>query len=231
MIRQLAQHATTTIRVIIMLPTWVIDGILAAAMRLALQQAQLTQQRRMIRQSHQSAREQRDAFQINLALGLVALHVADAGLQPSARHPLGGIGIAVHHADTVLAAQFGVFQRDRMRVELALRASDQIEHVLLAVEVDFTSADLSGADLSDADLRGAKPDPRSGFQGSGKGTVASVATVKTSCVFSSLICDLDMPATSDRWSSALHSRGGRGANPRLRAFMRVWGGVAGLPRV
>jgi hypothetical protein len=156
MIRQLAQHATTTIRVIIMLPTWVIDGILAAAMRLALQQAQLTQQRRMIRQSHQSAREQRDAFQINLALGLVALHVADAGLQPSARHSLGGIGIAVHHADTVLAAQFGVFQRDRTRVELALRASDQIEHVLLAVEVDFTSADLSGADLSDADLRGAK---------------------------------------------------------------------------
>jgi hypothetical protein len=60
-----------------------VDGILAAAVGVALQQAQLTEQARMIGQADQVAREQRQAFQINRALVQLALDVRDTGFGPS----------------------------------------------------------------------------------------------------------------------------------------------------
>jgi superfamily II DNA or RNA helicase len=45
---------------------------------------------------------------------------------------------------------------------------------------------------------------KTGFHDSGRGTAASAATVVTSCLLSSPICDLDIPATSVRWSSSRH---------------------------
>jgi hypothetical protein len=65
----------------------VIDRVLAAAVRVAFQQAQLAQQAGMIGQVDETARERRQSFEVELRLRQLAADIRDATGLPRAREP------------------------------------------------------------------------------------------------------------------------------------------------
>jgi hypothetical protein len=119
--------AANDVRVIVVTILRVLDLVLAAAVRLPLEQAQLANETRMIRQPHQAARERRQAFEIDLAARLPAGQILEAGLAPRVGNPLPGVIVAGHAADVVVAAQLGVFLSHLLGIELAGSAAHHID--------------------------------------------------------------------------------------------------------
>jgi hypothetical protein len=87
------QDTTDRVGVVVMIITGMIDRVLATAMRVSFQQAQFAQQLRMIRQTDEAAREQRDAFDVDVRLRLWTLLILKTEIAPSTRAPL-GLGIS-----------------------------------------------------------------------------------------------------------------------------------------
>ena len=103
-----------------------VDRISARAMCLPFEQPQFAQQLRMIWQPHLTTREQRHAFQINVALGQRAFAIANTSLAPGAGDPRARIGVADNLANAIFFAQRRVLPRHFMRIEFTDGAAHQI---------------------------------------------------------------------------------------------------------
>jgi hypothetical protein len=130
-----AQHAAYGIRKIVMASAAVIDTVFTTAVRPALQQAQLAQQFRMIRQADEAAGEERRNFLIDLRLRDRAAGVSDAGRGPCAGHPLSTVIITAHAVAAKFLQQRGIGPGDLVRVKGANGASTEIDDMLIILLV------------------------------------------------------------------------------------------------
>lgn len=109
------EQATDRVGMIVRAAPAVIDRVLAAAVRVAFQQAQLAQQAGMIGQVDETARERRQSFEVELRLRQLAADIRDATGLPRAREPSESVIIAVtsltpyslHSSANVLVVSFG----------------------------------------------------------------------------------------------------------------------------
>src|ERR1700730_17029006 len=105
-----------------------VNAILAAAMRVALEKAQLAQQASVVGDRDETARPQGQALEIELRLWPFALHVMNSAAAPSSSNPFLRIGIAIHRADAVTLQQLCEILCDLFRIEGRRYASADIDN-------------------------------------------------------------------------------------------------------
>ena len=110
--------------------TAMIDRIATAAMNMALQQAQLTNQLLVIGQADEAASPQRQRLQVNLGLADVARLIADAGGTPGRLNPLGPVAVTDDGANMILPAEGSEFLGDDIWIERRPGATNDIDDVL-----------------------------------------------------------------------------------------------------
>ena len=129
---QVAQHAADGVAVIVGAVLAVVDGVSAAAVRVPLEQAELTEKTLVIGQRDQAAREQRQAFQVNLRPGQLAANVANAAPAPGSLNPFLSKVVADHVQTTVLLGQIGVLFGRFLRIERRRNAAANVDDDALA---------------------------------------------------------------------------------------------------
>src|SRR5262249_14528770 len=107
----------------------VLDRVLAASMRAPLKQAQLANEPRIVGQPRQTAREHRQAFEVDGAFRPRTADVLKTELAPCASNPVPCIIVASQAANAIPPAPAGVFLRPRLRVELAASPANHIDDV------------------------------------------------------------------------------------------------------
>ena len=112
-----------------------VDDVPAALVGGTFQQAQLAQQRREVGDADTGAREQRQRFEVDVALALVGGLVGDASVAERRHDPLSGVSVAGHLRDAILPAQRSVVLDDLVRVEWRSHATHAIDHNQLALAV------------------------------------------------------------------------------------------------
>src|SRR5262245_29189154 len=129
---QVAQHAADGVAVIVGTVLAMIDRVSAAAVRVSLEQAELTEKTLVIGQRDQAAREQRQTFQVNLRPGQLAANVAHTAPAPGPGNPLLCKVVANHAQTTVLLGQLGVLFGRFLRIEWRRNAAANVDDDALA---------------------------------------------------------------------------------------------------
>ena len=112
-----------------------INSVFAGSMSVPLQETKLTNQRLVIWHAYETARPERQGFQINLALWDVGRLITHAAMAPGRLDPFSPIAVANDRADAILPAEGSEFLRDRLRIERRPGATNDSDDVALALLV------------------------------------------------------------------------------------------------